>query len=312
MVILIARLTTVYSQVQDQSGGWVKYEINPVLGGRLGAIYDACVLKNKDGTFQLYFSWYDRNSIAVTESKDGVNWSSPLICITAEGYGINRDHFNKPCVIKKDGTYHLWYCHEDAVQSTIEYAVSNDGKKWTKKSGKPVLTAGLPWEKAAIQYPHVIWDCQERLFRMWYAAGEQAEPDAIGYAVSKDGLLWVKDKSNPIFKCDSKNPWEQAKVGGCQVIKRKDDYLMFYTGYRDPGHAQIGMARSKDGITNWERYTDNPVVRIGFSGWDSYAIYKPFAVPDSAGNRWLLYYDGRRGWNNQVGLVIHAGMDLNF
>ena len=27
---------------------------------------------------------------------------------------------------------------------------------------------------------------------MWYSGGEQYEPDAIGYATSKDGIDWTK------------------------------------------------------------------------------------------------------------------------
>ena len=36
--------------------------------------------------------------------------------------------------------------------------------------------------------PHVIWDEEMKLFRMWYSGGEQYEPNAIGYATSPDGL----------------------------------------------------------------------------------------------------------------------------
>ena len=45
--------------------------------------------------------------------------------------------------------------------------------------------------------PHVLWDEQQKLFRMWYSGGEQYEPDAIGYATSPDGLKWTKHKANP-------------------------------------------------------------------------------------------------------------------
>ncbi|HKM52332.1 MAG TPA: hypothetical protein VJY33_02920 [Isosphaeraceae bacterium] len=30
--------------------------------------------------------------------------------------------------------------------------------------------------------PHVLWDEQAKLYRMWYSGGEQYEPNAIGFA----------------------------------------------------------------------------------------------------------------------------------
>ncbi len=36
---------------------------------------------------------------------------------------------------------------------------------------------------------------------------------------------------------------------------------MFYIAFSDKDHAQIGLARSKDGITAWKRHPANPIVR---------------------------------------------------
>ena len=44
--------------------------------------------------------------------------------------------------------------------------------------------------------------------------------------------------------------------------------------------------------------------------WDADACYKPFAILD--GDRWLLWYNGRRGGTEQIGLATHAGIDLGF
>ena len=40
------------------------------------------------------------------------------------------------------------------------------------------------------------------------------------------------------------------------------------------------------------------------------ACYKPFAIFD--GKKWLLWYNGRHGAPEQIGLVIHDGEDLGF
>ena len=54
----------------------------------------------------------------------------------------------------------------------------------------------------------------------------------------------------------------------------------------------------------------NPILRPGKDEWDHDAIYKPFALFD--GGRWLLWYNGRRGSIEQIGLATHEGEDLGF
>jgi beta-1,2-mannobiose phosphorylase / 1,2-beta-oligomannan phosphorylase len=210
----------------------------------------------------------------------------------------------------------MWYTGQvwqawNKGNSWIGYTSSKDGKNWTRYDGNPILSPELSWEDDGVICPNVIWDEQEKIYKMWYSAGDQFEPDAIGYATSKDGLYWKKYKNNPIFTCNKQCEWEQAKTTACQVIKRKNDYLMFYIGFKNPYYAQIGMARSKDGISNWERYKDNPIIRHG-KGWDSEAVYKPFAIADSINNRWLLYFNARSSDHEQIGIAIHNGLDLGF
>ena len=158
--------------------------------------------------------------------------------------------------------------------------------------------------------PHVLWDDQSRRFRMWYSGGEQYEPDAIGYATSPDGLAWTRHAGNPVFRPDPAIPWEKHKVTACQVVRQGEWYLMFYIGFRDRDHAQIGVARSRDGVTGWQRHPANPIIRPGENQWDADACYKPFAILD--GGRWLLCYNGRRERVEQIGLAIHEGEDLGF
>ncbi len=149
-----------------------------------------------------------------------------------------------------------------------------------------------------------------KLFRMWYSGGEQYEPDAIGYATSPDGLHWTKLTANPIFRPDPAIAWERHKVTACQVVRRGDWYYMFYIGFRDEDHAQIGIARSRDGITGWHRQPANPILGPTEGAWDHDACYKPYAIFD--GTRWLLWYNGRHGPVEQIGLAVHDGEDLSF
>jgi predicted GH43/DUF377 family glycosyl hydrolase len=293
----------------ETAAGWVKYDKNPVLGGSLGTCFDVSVLHEGD-KFRMWFSWRPKQSIALAESKDGLSWGEPAIVLGPEKATGWEDDVNRPVVIKNGGQYQMWYTGQAKGKSAIGHATSADGKTWKRRSPRPVLAPEQPWEKVAVMCPHVLYDDAAKLYRMWYSGGEQYEPDAIGYATSSDGLKWVRHEKNPVFRPDPKNAWEKDRVTACQVVKQGDWHVMFYIGFRDRDHAQIGLARSKDGITDWQRHPANPVIRTGKDRWDHDAVYKPFAVLD--GKRWLLWYNGRRGAVEQIGVAIHEGADLGF
>jgi hypothetical protein len=289
--------------------GWVKSADNPVLGGALGTCFDVTLLKEGD-KFRMWFSWRPKRSVALVESADGIHWSQPVIALGPNNKSSWEADINRPVVLKRGDTYHMWYTGQAKGHSWIGYATSGDGKTWTRNSDKPVLSAEEPWEKVAVMCPHVSWDDKDSVFRMWYSGGEQYEPNAIGYATSADGKTWKRHGKDPIFSADPNNKWESQRVTGCQVILHEGWYYMFYIGFRDIDHAQIGLARSRDGVTQWQRHPANPIIRSSTDGWDRDAVYKPFAILD--GQRWLLWYNGRKGGAEQIGLAIHDGVDLGF
>jgi predicted GH43/DUF377 family glycosyl hydrolase len=291
------------------STGWAKYSGNPVLGGDYGTCFDISVLKESD-TYRMWFSWRPKASIALVESKDGFHWSKPVIVFAPDKTSGWENDVNRPVVIKQGGVYHMWYTGQTHDHSAIGHAISSDGVAWKRMSDRPVFSATQPWEKVAVMCPDVIWDSKAKLYKMWYSGGDQYEPDAIGYATSADGIAWARNKENPIFKSDPKIEWEQAKVTACQVVKDGKWYLMFYIGFRDVDHAQIGVARSKDGVTNWQRLPANPIIRPGQDQWDADACYKPYAIFD--GKKWLLWYNGRREHKEQIGAAIHEGHNPGF
>jgi predicted GH43/DUF377 family glycosyl hydrolase len=291
------------------AGGWEKYSGNPVLGGNYGTCFDVSVLKEGVG-YRMWFSWRPKASVALVESMDGFHWSKPIVVLGPNKASGWEDDINRPVVIRQNGIYRMWYTGQANNRSAIGYAMSVDGITWIRMSSRPVLSAEQPWEKVSVMCPDVLWDEQLKIFRMWYSGGEDYEPDAIGSATSPDGVNWTKHEGNPVFKADPKFAWEKAKVTACQVVRDGDWYLMFYIGFRDVDHAQIGIARSRDGVSDWQRLAANPIISPGKNEWDADACYKPFAIFDGA--QWLLWYNGRRGGSEQIGVAIHKGRDLGF
>jgi predicted GH43/DUF377 family glycosyl hydrolase len=306
VVTLLAAISA--GSAADDPSTWRKYEKNPVLGGTLGTCFDVAVL-HEGGRYRMWFSWRPRRSIALVESEDGLTWSEPVIALSPSNSGW-EDDVNRPVVIKEGGKYHMWYTGQAKGKSWIGYATSEGGKTWKRASDKPVVSPEATWEKTAVMCPHVLYDEDKKIYRMWYSGGEQYEPNAIGHATSPDGLKWTKHEKNPIFRPDAKHAWERDRVTACQVVKQGDWYVMFYIGFSDRDHARIGLARSKDGMTGWERHRGNPIIRPDKDRWDGDAVYKPYAIFD--GKKWLLWYNGRRGGMEQIGVAIHEGEDLGF
>jgi len=296
-------------QLTDTSAGWVKYGHNPVLGGQYGTCFDIAVLQD-NGVYRMWVSWRPKKSIALVESKNGLDFNGPPKIVLGPTKSGWENIVNRPVVVKREDGYHLWYTGQTHKTSAIGYATSPDGVNWTRVSDKPVLSSEAPWEKANVMCPDVMWDEAAHQYRMWYSGGDQYEPNAIGYATSPDGITWTKSDQNPIFASDPTIAWEKERATACHVVKQGDWYYLFYIGFRDVNHAQIGVARSRDGISKWERLPQNPIVHSGTGKWDNDACYKPYAIFD--GSKWLLWYNGRKGALEQIGVVIHEGEDLGF
>lgn len=294
----------------ESAGGWRKYPNNPVLGNSYtGTIFDISVLPETAG-FKMYVSWRPKKSIALVKGPDGVRWTEPKIVVDPSIAGDWAADINRPSVIHHDGKYHMWFTGQKDSGSRIGYAVSDDGERWVRVQDHPVLSPDEAWEKVAVMCPHVLWDEQDGLYKMWYSGGEQYEPDAIGYATSRDGRIWKRFARNPIFRENVEHRWEQHKVTACQVVKTETEYLMFYVGFEDIDTARIGIARSKDGVTDWVRNPANPILSPTKGAWDESACYKPFAHYD--GSRWVLWYNGRNGAPEYIGYATHDGYDLGF
>ena len=290
---------------------------NPVLGGALGTCFDVSVLA-ENGAFRMWFSWRDKKAIALVESKDGINWSrNPKIAISGGSrrrtcfWRPKRRDVSRPCVIFHRGLYHLWYStHSRTID--IAYAISKDGVRW-KERRKPVLSPELAWEKDALMGPCVIYDDREQIFKMWYSGGGQHEPDAVGYATSRDGIEWIKHQANPIFAADPSLSWERDRAIGLHVVKAAGYYVGFYIGFADGFEkACVGLARSADGITNWERYEGNPILLPGERGaWDDCNVYRPFVM--CCGGSWMLWYNASRFSDRveQIGLATSDRLELD-
>lgn len=294
--------------------GWESREHGPVLGGALGSITGCYVLREGPVT-KMWFSWKSSNCIAYAESGDGISWSMPRLVLTPRYDSDWEIHeVGYPTLVHKDGWYHMWYTGRvlpteiTAAGCCIGYAVSKDGIHW-EKHPEPVLRPKEAWENMAVMCPHVLWEEDLGCYRMWYSGGRVTDPDAIGLAVSTDGIHWERCVSNPVFTPQKEKYWENAKVFSCYVCPKEDDfYTMFYVGEDGDGTMSIGVARSKDGVSGWQRHPSNPVIAGTDGCWDWRGAGKPSVLKTEDG--YLMWYQGANMRFEEIGTAVHKGFDL--
>lgn len=286
---------------------WTFSPANPVLDivpqspWELSAVFDPCVVRQADGSLAM---WYTTRgslpsgiALAIDSSGTGEHWqrygTGPVLTPdppeAAPANGITR-----PSLVAVPGGWRIWYSTQSpagpAGVAWIGTAFSREGRYW-EKHGAPVLIARAAWEKRAVQCPNVRYDDASGLFQMWYCGGDAYEPDAVGFATSPDGITWQRYAGNPIFR--PATGWEDYKVGSFQVHRVGDWYYAFYNAFqRAPFVSRVGMARSRDGVTGWERHSANPILSPGSPGsWDARMIYKPTAVWNDQQLRWDVWFN---------------------
>lgn len=297
---------------RDCAGGWEKKAVWPVIGENYGTTFAPCVLK-EDGRYRMWFSWLETNLITCSESADGLNWSLAQVVLTARiDSEWERNRVCCPCVIRKGERYLMWYAgqlksqEQQHARSCIGFAVSDDGIHWQAQE-EPVLTPELPWEHYCVTQPCVCWDETRKVFRMWYAAGRLHQADRIGYAESKDGIQWEK-KTVPVLTPVREHYWEMTKVNAPHMLISDGWHYLFYAGVDGDGYSSIGVARSADGISGWERYEENPIIAGTDGSWDYQSEVECSVVQEADGLR--MWYAGRMRDIGMIGLAQHAGFDL--
>ena len=284
-----------------QQGGWEKYG-SPVFGDETTAsVFDPFVVMIED-RYRLFVSERKNSGIICTDSTDGTEWEKWKVALEAGDKGSWEERVNRASVCKIDGKWLMWYTGQSRNNSAIGIATSDDGIRFTRMQQKPILVPSEPYEKGSVMNPCVLWDKDEKIFKMWYAAGEQFEPDVLCYAESKDGINWERYANNPILE-KSNEKYDQCKVGGCDILKENDRYYMFYIGYQNVDTARVCMAESNDGIHNWVRSMDNPVSSPEKKSWDADAVYKPTVVLNKQKNKLLMWYNGRKQNCERIGLA---------
>ena len=203
-----------------------------------------------------------------------------------------------PCLKRVDGRLYMWY--QCRVAEEIGLAISDDGLLWTRASEKPILPHGVPgeWDSGSAAAPNVLID--EDGMHMWYD-GNAAENDGvalgshqIGLAHSQDGVNWVKDSANPVFKLGVHPAIDDLAIGGSHTLRYRGLTYFYYdrrgSTARKPFY-EVGLAISNDG-RNWNRLLRPALAVSASSGFDDVSVDDAHVM--ARDGYLVMFYEGAR------------------
>jgi predicted GH43/DUF377 family glycosyl hydrolase len=237
----------------------------------------------------------------LAESKDLVNWTSEgrIMSFTDSGWDANQkagymallnpnwggDY--KPYPFQ--GKYWMSYLGGsikgyEAGRLGVGMAFTDDPgkvKEWDRY-GQPVLAAtdaDANWyDKGTIFKSHVIRDRKKLTgsrFVMYYnAAGDTANYESIGMALSNDMLTWKRYGSQPLISRYKKG----TICGDAQITRMGKLYVMFYFGafWNGDGHAYDRFACSYD-LIHWTNWDGEDLIKPS-EPFDKTYAHKPFVI----------------------------------
>jgi len=281
-------LTFMISFTANSQGIWEKYPDNSVFESFAPwavKVFSPVVLY-EDDTYKMWFSgdgsgtlFYSQ--IGYAESNDGITWTplnDPVIQSGIQG-DWNRGKTLGSVLLVND-TLKIWYAGSSDnfnSHSSIGYAWSVGNNDWNLEV-EPVLEKGESgeWDATGVYKPVVYFD--GNLYHMWYHGwtGISAyAPGEIGYAISEDGINWVKDTvNNSVLRLGEDGNFYDTWVIPGSILYVENKYHLWFSGWDGSNnnpmeYMRIGYATSPDGI-NWTVHNEEmPVLDVGQDGdWD--------------------------------------------
>ena len=222
--------------------------------------------------------------------------------ISRRGRPFSKD----PFVVRYRGRYLLYFSvppYGDGRKNdgwAIGIAESTDLVNW-EKIGE--ILPRHDYEHKGLCAPGgIILDGKIHLFYQTYGSGRR---DAICHAVSKDGISFVRNLSNPVFR--PTGTWNAGRAIDAEVIEHNEK-LFLYFATRDPAMKiqMLGVAgaaiESGFGRGAWTQLCDGPILKPELP-WEGKCIEA--ASVCKRGGKFYMFYAG--SYNNrpqQVGCAV--------
>jgi predicted GH43/DUF377 family glycosyl hydrolase len=302
-ILFFALLSLVLSSAFGQIS-WQRYEGNPVLTigpsnpddpKQLKLAYTPRVLCciasaqhfDATGLYRMWFSSTTPNAntmnISHALSLNGIDWflysNNPVMKVGSPGTFDSRWVVNMDVMFVK-GQYLMYYQGFDGVFWQIGLATSENGVKWKKYEGNPIVrNEPGTWESTTCGAPEVAYNGYS--YSMIYT-GYNGTTYAIGLATSPNGVDWTKHPSNPVLTKGSPGSWDQNSVTSIAMFTAGGKYYLLYGGGPFTG---IGLATSLD-LINWTKYEGNPVLQPRLGTWEGRIEYGSVVLKENTVHFW--------------------------
>lgn len=220
--------------------------------------------------------------------------------------------WNDPSVLRDGKGFRMWLSGGDArnlkrIVVEVYEAVSEDGQNWDIDP-KPVLGPSRSgWDSLRTETPSVVK--VGGTYHMYYTGFDEAAGKSgitqIGHATSTDGIVWEKDRANPVVTGQNrdKHEWGYGGVGEPGVVYNPRDrtFYLYYAGLqvsrdgKEHGLMGILLATSKDG-SKFEPYK--------VDGRQKLILHR--GVPGAPKNAWFGYSTPSAVINERGGIDLFA------
>ena len=222
---------------------------------------------------------------------------------TRTGAPFSKD----PHVIRFAGRYLMYYSIQPYKDSRnpvqgwgIGIAESQDLTVW-EKIGE--ITPAAVYESKGLCAPcALVIENRVHLFYQTYGNGKN---DAICHAWSDDGINFIRDNTNPVFRPDG--AWNCGRAIDAEVIRFNGNYYLYYAT-RDPDYKiQMQGVAMAPGNTSFERQdwrnlsTDKPILKPELP-WEKDCI-EGASVIERKGVLFMFYAGAYNNAPQQVGVA---------
>lgn len=217
----------------------------------------------ENGVVHLFYQTYgnrEKDAICHATSTDGIHFvkdpANPIFAPTTDwccGRAIDAD------VVAFGDKLFLYIATRDKdykiqMQGCAHAPLGSDYSRdsWTQAVNDTVLKPEQPWEGACIEAAATL--VHNNKVYMFYGGSYNCTPQQIGYAVSEDGVHFVKPLDHPFLSNGKAGDWNASESGHPYVFIDDDGRIyLFYQGSPDGGKTWI-ISRCEIGFRGDEPY----------------------------------------------------------
>ena len=219
---------------------------------------------------------------------------------------LGRPFSKDPSVVRFNGRYLLYY-------SMPPYLDRRPGNGWA--IGVAASSNLVDWSKIGEILPQSDYEARglcagnaivlNGAVHLFYNTYGNAAKDAICHAVSRDGVQFSRNPSNPVFR--PTGPWTCGRAIDAEIVPYRGK-MFLYAATRDPGYkVQMLTGAAADiesgfGRDSWSQLGDAPLLKPELP-WERNCIEAP-AVLRRATKLFMFYAGGYNNEPQQIGCAV--------